>query len=342
MIRWLFILVLLIAAIPYVLLAGYGFYQGLDVVNGLKTFSRGLARQDLVYSEFKRVDASELEVADARITWRGKLENERLGEASGLAHGNRSEVLFSINDSGNAPELFALDADGNDLGAWPIEYTERHDFEDLASFKWDGTAFLLIADTGDNFNWRPYLTLVVITEPDLATVGQPLTPVWTIRFRFPEGYRDIEGVAVDEKDEQIYLVSKRRVPAEIFRLPLTSSDDSAVVTAKRIARLRGIPAPTARDLREDPQYGESSSSPTAFDLRGRSAMVVTYKEAYLYRRSFRSTWDETFNALPVRVPLPEIYGLESGAFGASTDVFYVTGEREDGIGPMDVFEVRLP
>lgn len=342
MIRWLILLVLLIAAVPYVYLVGYGLYQGLDVVNGLKTFSLGLVKQDLVYSENKRVEASELEIADAPITWRGKLENERLGEASGLAFGNRSDVLFSVNDSGNAAELFAMDTDGSDLGVWPINYPERHDFEDLASFEWDGTSFLLIADTGDNFNWRPYLTLLIVTEPLLDTVGQPLTPVWSIRFRFPDGYRDIEGVAVDEQDEQIYLVSKRRIPAEIFRLPLTSTDDNEIVTAKRIARLRGVPAPTARDLREDPEWGESSSSPTAFDLKGRSAMVVTYKEAYLFRRPFRSTWDETFSDLPVRVPLPEIYGLESGAFDASANRFYVTGEREDGIGPMDVFEVRLP
>ncbi|MBL6690679.1 MAG: hypothetical protein ISP91_09830 [Pseudomonadales bacterium] len=342
MIRWLILLVLVIAAIPYVFLAGYGFYHGLDIVNGLKTFSLGLVKQDLVYSENKRVAASELGVADAPITWRGKLENERLGEASGLAFGNRSDVLFAINDSGNPPELFATGTDGSDLGVWPIDYPERHDFEDLASFEWDGTSFLLVADTGDNFNWRPYLTLLVIAEPLLETLGQPLVPVWSIRFRFPDGYRDIEGVAVDEQEEQIYLVSKRRIPAEVFRLPLTSSDDTEIVTAKRVARLRGVPAPTARDLREDPQYGESVSSPTAFDLKGRSAMVVTYKEAYLFRRSFRSTWDETFSELPVRVRLPEIHGLESGAFVASTDRFFVTGEREDGIGPMDVFEVRLP
>ncbi len=339
MIRWLLLCVLLLAALPYLVVAGYGFYHGLDTLNGLQTFTRGLINRDLVYTGNARVDAAELDAASVEIVWQGKLHNERLSEASGLAFGSKSSVLFSVNDSGNAPELFAVDTDGSDRGVWPIDYRTQHDFEDLASFELDGTPYLLIADTGDNFNWRPALTLIAIAEPDLASFGETLTPAWTVQFRFPHGYRDVEAVAVDVKEQQVYLISKRRIPAEVFRVPLQAD---SLVTALPVANLRGVPAPTARDLREDPWWGESISSPTAFDMRGRYAMVVTYKEAYLYQRHFMKTWDETFQGLPVRVPLPEIYGLESGAFGDSDHLFYVTGEREDGIGPMDVFEVRLP
>lgn len=339
MIRFLIGLVLLACAVPYIYLAGLGFYYGLDVMNGVRYFTLGIVDRQLVYTGNERVDASELETANVDTRWQGKLDNEQLTEASGLAFGNRSDVLFSINDSGNAPELFALGTDGRDLGVWSIDYPGMHDFEDLASFELDGEAYLLVADTGDNFNWRPHLVLFAIPEPDLDSIGEVLVPSWTTRFRFAEGYRDIEGVAVDEKEEAVYLISKRRIPAEMFRVPLKSEE---IATAAKVATMRGIPKPTDRDLREDSKWGESSSSPTAFDLQGRSAMVVTYKEAYLYRRPFRTSWDEVFKGLPIRVPLPEIWGLESGAFDPTADVFYVTGEREDGVGAMDVFEVRLP
>ena len=52
-----------------------------------------------------------------------------------------------------------------------------------------------------------------------------------------------------------------------------------VVTAEPVVVLDGIPQPTERDLREDPSYGAYSSMPTAFDIHGRDAVVVTYKEA---------------------------------------------------------------
>lgn len=338
MFRWLFVLVLVIAITPFAYLAGFGFYHGLNVINGIETFTLSLINRDLVYSENNRVDASELETADVEIIWRGKLENERLEEASGLAFGAESDVLFSVNDSGNAPELFAVGLDGKDVGVWPIDYARNHDFEDMASFEFEGGSYLLVADTGDNLNWRPHLTLLALEEPTMDSVGEMLEPVWTVEFRFPKGYRDVEGVAVDEKDELVYLISKRRIPAEVFTVPLKAE---GVVTAQKVASLRGVPAPTARDLREDPNWGRASSSPTAFDLHDRTAMVVTYKEAYLFQRARRDDWAKTFSGLPKRVPLPEIWGLESGALGSS-DVFYVTGEREDGIAATDVFEVRLP
>ena len=339
MIRWLILLVLFVVALPYLYLAGLGLYLGLDVSNGIVTSTKGLLKRNLVYSEQERVDISALEVVRAEILWKGKLDNEQLSEASGLAYSPDQSVLFSVNDSGNPPELFALGLDGTDLGVWPVRYSDHHDFEDLARFELDGVSYLLIADTGDNFNWRPSLSLLVIAEPSLDTVGQTLEPAWTIRFRFPQDYRDVEGVAVDEKEENIYLISKRRIPAEVFRIPLRPDEP---VTAEPVARLRGIPKPTARDLREGDGYGIYKSCPTAMDMRGRSAMIVTYKEAYLYRRSFRQSWDDAFNELPVRIPLPEIHGLESVAFGASADLYHVTGERRDGVKPTDVFEVRLP
>ena len=80
--------------------------------------------------------------------------------------------------------------------------------------------------------------------------------------------------------------------------------------------------------------------PTAFDINGRDAVVVTYKEAYLYRRKLGQSWPEAFSDTPDRIRLPYTYGLESVAFGSKGRYFYVTGEREDGIGTADVFRVE--
>ena len=272
-------------------------------------------------------EVGEPELNPLTVTWLGDLEDEVLSEASGLAASQRQRgIFFSINDSGNEPQLFALDLAGRNRGAWPVEYPGWHDFEDLSAFSWQGESYLAIADTGDNFYWRPHLTLLVIREPDLETMtpGSVITPEWQVQFRFPDGFRDIEGVAVDMEDEQFLLVSKRQVPPELFAVPLQAD---GIVTAGHVADLL-IPQPTERDHREDPRWGYSRSMPTAFDISGRQAVIQTYKDAYLYRRGRGETWPDALAEPPQRVPLPHVHGLESVALVDGE--ILVTGERFEG------------
>ena len=343
--RYLLTFVILLLALPFVLQAGFGFYYGLDVKNGLRTFALGLVRQDLVFTVKEFHPESLPEFKPRRVIWKGELDNEALSEASGLAaSGRRGGTLFSINDSGNEPRLFAIGNAGKDVGSWPLAYRETHDFEDMASFSYKGENYLLVADTGDNFNWRPRLTLLVFAEPQSSeqypfAESAALNPAWSFQYSYPEGYRDCEAVAVDERDDRIYLISKRRVPAEVFSLPLRPEAEHVV--ARFEGRLDLLPQPSQRDLREDPWYGLYRSTPTALDIHDRTAVVITYRDAYLYKRKRSASWPETFAGKPERVALPHIYGLESGAISSDGDRLLLVGEREDGVGRMGVYEVEL-
>lgn len=337
MIRLLVILILLGLASPFLVQAGYGFYQGYDVPSGMKTLVTGFFGDSRRF----RQDFSEpepLEIQPATVTWAGDLENEVLSEASGLAvsHHNTG-VFFSINDSGNEPRLFAFDEQGGDLGSWPITYPGFHDFEDLSAFELDGERYLVVADTGDNFYWRPTLTLLVIREPDMVVTPPEtqITPEWSVFFSFPQGYRDIEGVAADEQNGEFLLVTKRQVPAELFAVPMKPE---GTVIATHAGDLL-IPQPTERDLREDPDWGYGRSMPTAFDISGRSAVIQTYKDAYVYQRRLGENWQEAFTRLPKRVALPQVHGLESVAL--SDDTVIVTGERHKGTQRSGLFFARL-
>ena len=330
-------LVLLLS--PFIVIAAFGFYHGLDVPNGVATFTRGLLGYAVVESGTDRVKADELRVLSKPVLWMGKLESEDLPETSGLAaFSTEQNLLFAVNDSGNPAGIYALTLDGKEAGHWPIDYPSTHDFEDLAAFSLDGKPYLLVADTGDNLHWRQRLNILVFDAPDTETEGRPLKLAWQFHFNFPEGYRDVEAVAVDVRTNSIFLISKRHDPPEVFRLPLQPDDDA--VMAEPVAVLDGIPRPTERDLREDPTYGAYSSMPTAFDIYRRDAVVMTYKEAYLYRRKLGQNWAEAFSGRPDRIRLPYTYGLESVAFDSRGRYFYVTGEREDGIGTADVFRVE--
>lgn len=336
----LLIIVVIIAIAPVVYITGYGVYYGLDVPSGLTAISKTLLGEELHYGAGEPVPASDLSVKPAIVTWRGDIEDESLKEASGLAASRRhKDVLYSINDSGNEPRLFALGTDGRKLGSSPIRYRGTHDFEDIASFEIDKTSYLLIADTGDNFYWRRSVTLLIIEEPDLETLstGMELDVAWSIKFSYPDGYRDVEAVAVDE--DKIYLISKRRVPVEVYELPLRPGNKQVV--AKRIGILTGIPQPTDRDLREDPRYGKFRSMPTAFDINGRHAIVFTYRDAYYFRRGRRESWAAALAKIPKRILLPDIYGLEAGSFDTRAQHLYVTGEREDGVSRTSLYRVQM-
>jgi len=326
---------------PFLLQAAGGLYLGYNVFNGVINLMPVLTGRYLVYQQpVERLES--YPPTDYRtVIWRGELESEALEEASGLAVSLRDDTLFySINDSGNEPVLFALDDRGNHAGSWPLAYDGIHDFEDLASFSLEGQPYILVADTGDNFRWRNDLKLLVYPEPQGNALTASLEPAWVIHFRYPEGYRDCEAVAVDEAAGEILLISKGHIPAEVFRLPLKPASN-AVQVAEPVARLEQLPQPTLRDLREDPDWGDYRSTPTALDVRGRRAVVVTYRDAYLYDRGQEASWAETFRSAPRRVALPYINGLESGALTLSGQKLFVVGERDEDVGRMGVYEVTL-
>lgn len=211
--------------------------------------------------------------------------DERMGEISGLAASRRHPgILWVHNDGDNAPELYAIDARGEHRATLRLQGVRNVDWEDLAAFELDGKAYLLVADVGDNGGLRRELRLRVVEEP--AELADRVARVaWTVRFRWPDGPRDCESVAVDVAERAAYLVSKKRVPPELFRVALRSPE-GRVQIAERVATLPGIEQPTPDDLRRNPVYGRYRSQITAADIApdGRSFAVLNYRRIILWPR----------------------------------------------------------
>ena len=120
--------------------------------------------------------------------------------------------------------------------------------------------------------------------------------------------------------------------------PLTTNDSGDVATARPVAPMIGIPEPTAEDLRQP--YGAVRSRPTAMDLSpdGTELAVLTYKDAYLFRREPDASWAQALGRGPavVELPLPETCpGLaqrEAICFSTDGEALLVTSEgRHSGI-----------
>jgi hypothetical protein len=255
------------------------------------------------------------------------VRDARIREISGIAASRRHPGLLWVhNDSGHPAQVHAIDARGRHRAVLDIEGVEGRDFEDIAAFELDGTAYLLIADTGDNGGVRTEVELVVLAEPERIEDAR-VKPAWTQRFRWPDGARDVEAVAVDGAAREVLLISKRRVPAELLSLPL--GPRPGVQTARVLGVLAGITQPTLAETAGNPRFGRYRAQITAADLspEGRQLAVLNYRSAYVYTRSTGETWAEAVARDPQPLPFGWLAQAEAIAFDPQGRHLWITTER---------------
>ena len=250
------------------------------------------------------------------VYFAGELANPQIQEASGLAPSRlNSEILWTINDSGDGPILYAVSTTGADLGTLRVAGARNRDWEDLASFRLHGTAYLLIADIGDNSGERRDCMLYVIKEPNTPALKFPddavVQPVRHIRFKYEDGPRDSESMAVDINNQRILLLSKRLRPNIIYELPLQPQENSATLVARRLVSVPGIFLPTAMDMSAD----------------GLSLAMLTYKKAYVYTRRSDENWSEAIIRPPQELGFPALAQQEALCFSLDGKAIFVTTEQ---------------
>lgn len=262
----------------------------------------------------------------------GVLADEELSEVSGIASSSRrDDVFFAINDGGNAAKVHAFGLDGSARGSLEVEGAVNNDWEALSSFQLDGKPYLLIGDTGDNAGKRQRVTLYVLPEPRLTSAGMlrdaSVKTAWTIQLRFPDAPHDCEAVAVDAASKQIFLLSKRQIPAKLFAVPLKPGKD--LVVAKFIRDVP-LPQPTRRDLQVLPEINRFRSQPTelSFNPLGTSAVVLTYRNAYVFTRSAKQSWAQAFAQEPSVIFLPPLPQAEAAAFTRNGRSLFITSEKQ--------------
>ncbi|RDZ29131.1 hypothetical protein [Lysobacter silvisoli] len=257
----------------------------------------------------------------------GMLVDGQLDEISGLAASRRHRgVLWMIDDGGNPERLFAVATDGERRATYRVEGVTKTDWEDIASFRLDGRDYLLIADTGDNGGLRRSLQLHVIEEPTKLENAR-LRPAWSIAFRWPDGARDCEAVAVDAANGRILLISKKRQPPELFTLPLRPRG-TELLTAQRTGELAGVPEPSAEQLKQNPRGARLQGQVTAADVSpdGRTLAVMTYRYLLLYPRQTGQGWGSAVAGKPKVIALPWLPQAEALGWSADGRALYATGE----------------
>lgn len=259
----------------------------------------------------------------------GKLEDPNIREASGLARSHREpNLLWTINDNGAQEWVHAISPRGLRLGEFNLKKSENRDWEDLASFMLDDTPYLLVADIGDNDARHKKSRFYVVEEPQVEKSGKARV-AWRVDFRYPDGPRDAESIAVDLENERVLVLSKRDIPPVLYELPIREPKGEDTVTAKWLGTIRSLPPPSRQDVEFAPKTKDWHWQPVGMDISADNlaAVILTYRAVYYYTREPGQDWFDALNQRPKRVSIGNFQNAEAIAFANERRSVIVTGEN---------------
>jgi hypothetical protein len=209
----------------------------------------------------------------------GRFQDPALRESSAVVASRRIPgVLFTLNDSGNPPEIFAFDSSGRALGRWLVPGTRNRDWEAMALGPCPGGSCLYIGDTGDNLERRQMVVVYRIREPArLARFrGAPdptPTDLDSALVRYPDGPHDVEALWVDDHSDLFFVSKGRHDAIRLYRLAGSAFGTGRPTTAE----LRQI-VPFTPDAGLGRMVTDAARSPD-----GRRIALRTYREVYVFR-----------------------------------------------------------
>lgn len=193
-----------------------------------------------------------------------------LTEASGVAASRAHPGVFWMhNDSGDKPNLYAVDVRGRLLGTVRVAGADNRDWEDLAFGPCPSGTCLYIADIGDNHIVRKDVAIWRVPEP--TPDDGETAPAEKFELRYPGGPRDAEALFV-LPDGGLFVASKgERQAVELFRSP-TPFQAGGAVTLQPVRALSTGPV----------QHGDRVTGASATP-DGKWVAVRSYGTLMLYR-----------------------------------------------------------
>lgn len=210
----------------------------------------------------------------------------RLDESSGAAVSVQYPgVIYTFNDSGNDPVLYAFDTTGAARGRWVVRKTNNFDWEAAAVGRCTGSrvvapSCIYLGDVGDNGLDRPVVRIYRTPEPTLLAHGGAAERFADSLFvRYEDGPHNVEAMYV-APDGAILLLTKERIrnaagavrPTLLYRVDPAAWDSDAVAEAKLADSLPIVPRATiARQVTD-----------ASLAIDARTLAVRTYASVYLF------------------------------------------------------------
>lgn len=249
---------------------------------------------------------------------KGKVKSDEITETSGIAASRRNPgVLWIHNDSGDKARIFAINSESDYLGEFELDGVFHFDWEDIAVGPGpDGESCVYVADIGDNLKIRGVVTIYRIPEPKVdpedEDLDEKLKNFGTFKFSYPDGARDAETIMIDPIDKSLYLISKEKNRAGIYRAAFPFAKDETV-EFELAGELTGYDKFVAGDVAPD----------------GSGILMKTIDDIYFFPRKSGESISYALSKTPRKVDYePEKQG-EAIGWSASGDGFYTLSEGDD-------------
>jgi hypothetical protein len=259
----------------------------------------------------------------------GRIESAEITESSGITASRCQEnVLWTHNDSGDGPYIFAIDKSGKDRGVWRVDNADNRDWEDIASYRdSSGRCFLLIGDIGNSGeDMRKKLTIYRVAEPAVNDEApksfrrspRPTEAAEVLTFSYPDQPHDAETLMVHPASADIYIVTKQKNKAAgVYRL--RSEFGGERLQADWIGELTVPAVPN----------GFVTGGEIAPD--GSHVIICDYFAAYEFTLPARSSgFDEIWKQKPAVVELGDRRQGEAIAYSGDGNAVFATSEGTNG------------
>lgn len=183
---------------------------------------------------------------------RVELQEPDLNESSGVCVAASGEV-WSHNDSGDTPRLFAFNRQGQRVAECQVKGARAADWEDICSFELDGKHYFAIGDVGDNLARRESVQIYVVEQPHPDQLSEntfDLESLCRIEVSYPQGALNCEALAFDPLTRSFVLVSKQTLHCQFYRVPIQDFLRDRAVRAEEGPRLL-VPMVTGADISPD-------------------------------------------------------------------------------------------
>jgi hypothetical protein len=230
----------------------------------------------------------------ARRTLDRTIYDGAVRESSGLARSTYArDVLWTHNDSGDGPRVFAIGSDGRTKAVVRLAGADARDWEDIATGPGHS---IWVGDIGDNATRRTSISVYRFVEP--TALHNTTVPDRKYNLVYPDGRHNAEGLMVNPGTGRVYVVTKATYGGGVYAAPKTLSTTSL----NRLTKVAPAPAEVTA---------------AAFSPNGSGFTLCNYGTAFVYPR---------LGAAPVRIAKPPLRQGESIEYGRGGQTLFMGSE----------------
>jgi len=236
---------------------------------------------------------------------------KKLDEASGLvASIINPGKLWTLNDSGNDPEVFLINQQAKIETTYRLNKVENIDWEDIAigAGPVENQNYLYVGDIGDNKAVRDCKLVYRFPEP--VATGQEsatITAFDTLILKLPDQRRDSETMIVDPLSKDLFIISKREDSVTVYQAHFPFPHDTIVMENKGRIPYKLIVA--------------GSISPD-----GSEVLLKNYGKIYYWKRKSNESIPDVLKREPKRLTYEPEHQGEAICWARDGSAFYTLSE----------------